>query len=69
MKAVAILLKAAILALVVVFAIVRFIALNDTNDSVSDIVRPWIIQVGAAAVVALIVIWAIGRVSRSSSPS
>ena len=63
----AILLRTAIVALVVVFAIVRFIALNATDDSVSDIVRPWVIQVGAAAVLGYLLILGIGRLSRSAS--
>jgi hypothetical protein len=69
MKTATIFLKAAVVALVVAFAIVRFIDLNATNDSVSDIVRPWVIQVGGDALAAFVVIWAIGRVSRRGSSS
>ena len=67
MKKAALSLRVAIIVLIVAFAAVRFVALNDTNDSVSDIVRPWVIQVGAAAVLGYLGILAIGRLTRSGS--
>jgi len=48
----------------VTLAVVRFLAIDSTSHSNSDTLRPWIFQATIIAVVATLLVVAIGRLSR-----
>jgi hypothetical protein len=54
----------AIIAVAAAIAIARFIALDSSSDSVSDTIRPWLIQVGIIVAVAAVFIVGVRRLTR-----
>ena len=61
---VAAVLRLAVIVGAVTLAVVRFLAIDSTSHSNSDTLRPWIFQATIIAVVAALLVVAIGRLSR-----
>ena len=55
----------AIVALAIVIAVIRFLAIDATSDSASDTLRPWLIEVAVIAVVTVMSIAVVRRLSGS----
>ncbi len=53
--------RVAVVAVAVVLAVVRFVALDAASHSASDTLRPWAIELVAIGLVALLVLWSLDR--------